>query len=280
MNSADYIAFQGLPAAHSEAACRLAYPDMQTLPLPSFEDVFDAVRNGQAGLGMVPIENSHTGRVAEIHSLLPQLDLYIIGEYIQSIEQHLLAPPVAEMNTLQHVYSHPQALLQCRQNLRQLKLQMHDYADTALAARDVAGWNDISKAALASELAAKEYNLKIVKKNMEDSPENKTLFVCLGREPIDPDPEAGRVITSIIFTTRHIPAALYKALGGFATNKINLLKLESYIPPHITRKAHFFATFLGHQKDRAVQMALEELAFFCVEVKILGSYLADPIRFK
>jgi prephenate dehydratase len=280
MDSNNFIAFQGIRAAHSEAACRKAYPDKQTLPLPSFEDVFDAVRNGQAALGMVPIENSQTGRVAEIHSLLPQLDLYIVGEYIQSIEHHLLVTPAATPETIQHVYSHPQAILQCRQNLRQLKLQMHDYADTALAAHDVAEWRDPTKAALASELAAQEYNLKIIKRNMEDSPDNKTLFVCLAAEPIDPDPAEGRVVTSVIFTTRHIPAALYKALGGFATNKINLLKLESYIPPHITRTAHFFVTFLGHQKERAVQLALEELAFFCVQVKILGSYLADPIRFK
>ncbi len=280
MNPANYIAFQGIRAAHSEAACRQAFPDKQTLPLPSFEDVFEAVRSGQADMGMVPIENSQTGRVAEIHSLLPKLDLYIIGEYIQSIEQHLLATPTAKLENIQHVYSHPQALLQCRQNLRQLKIQMHDYADTALAAHDVAEWMDVTKAALASELAAQEYNLKIIKRNMEDSPDNKTLFVCLGREPIDPDPTSGKVVTSVIFSTRHIPAALYKALGGFATNKINLLKLESYIPPHITRKAHFFVTFLGHQNDKSVQLALEELAFFCVEVKILGSYLADPIRFK
>ncbi len=280
MNPANYIAFQGIRAAHSEAACRQAYPDKQTMPLPSFEDVFEAVRSGQAAMGMVPIENSQTGRVAEIHSLLPQMDLYIIGEYIQAIEQHLLAIPASKLEDLRHVYSHPQALLQCRQTLRQLKIQMHDYADTALAAHDVAEWQDLSKAAVASELAAQEYNLKIIKRNMEDSPDNKTLFVCLGREPVDPDPASGKVVTSVIFSTRHIPAALYKALGGFATNKINLLKLESYIPPHITRKAHFFVTFQGHQKDKSVQLALEELAFFCVEVKILGSYLADSIRFK
>jgi len=280
MKTKNLIAFQGIRAAHSEAVCRRIYPHWLTLPLPSFEDVFAAVRGGQADLGMVPIENSQTGRVAEIHSLLPQMDLYIIGEYFQTIEQHLLAPHQATLHGIKHVYSHPQALLQCRQILRKLKVQTHDYVDTAQAAHDVASWQDPAKAALASELAAREYNLTIIKKNMEDSPENKTLFVCLSRKPIDPDPAKGTVVTSVIFSTRHIPAALYKALGGFATNKINLLKLESYIPPHVTRTAHFFITFEGHQKDKSIQLAMEELAFFCMEVKILGSYLADPIRFK
>jgi prephenate dehydratase len=276
----DTIAFQGIKGAHSDVACHQIYPDKESVAYPSFEEVFEAVKSGEVSMGLIPIENSQAGRVAEIHNLLPEMHLYIIHEYFHRVHHYLVAPNGANSKSIKHVYSHPQALLQCRKNIHKVHLIPHPYADTALAAQYVAQENDISKTAIASELAAKEFRLNILKKNFEDRNDNTTLFVTISRKAIDPDPDSGRVLTSLVFVSRNIPAALYKALGGFATNKINLLKLESYIPSKKKELAKFFVTMEGHPKERLVRLAMEELNFFCKGVTILGSYYADKSRFE
>lgn len=277
-SSANIIAFQGVPGANSDLACRQAYPYMQTLAVASFEDVFEAVEQGRAELGMIPIENSQAGRVAEIHALLQRTELSIVSEFFQRIEHQLLAPEGATMETIKTVYSHPQALMQCRNHLRGWKFATQSHSNTAIAAEDVSKWNDTSKAAIASALAGELYGLKTIAANIEDAPDNTTVFIAIAKEPIDP-PEEDRVITSLLFTARNIPAALYKALGGFATNGVNLLKLESYIPGGVSSTAQFFVSFEGSPKKRSVQLALEELGFFCRKVKLLGVYPAAPERF-
>jgi len=276
----ELIAFQGIPGAHSDVACHHIHADMESVPFLSFEEVFEAVQSRKVSLGLIPIENSQAGRVAEIHNLLPEMNLFIVQEYFHRVHHFLVAPASAETGRVKHVYSHPQALLQCRRNLHQMGLIPHPYADTALAAKDVAEWNDPQKAALASELAAATYGLKVIRGNFEDTNDNTTLFLTIAREAVTPDPSKGRVLTSLVFVARNIPAALYKSLGGFATNKINLLKLESYIPGKTRELAKFFVTFEGHPKDRPVKLALEELSFFCENVTLLGSYYADASRFE
>ncbi len=273
------IAFMGVEGANADLACRQKYPYMHTLPCPSFEDVFQVVADGQAQLGLIPIENSQAGRVAEIHQLLPKIDLHIVGEHFQRIEHHLLAVKGATLATVKEVYSHPQALMQCRNHLHEMKLITHTYSNTAAAAADIAKWNDTGKAAIASALAGELYGLQNLAPHIEDSKENVTVFVAIAREPIDPDPKTERVLTTLLFTIRNIPAALYKALGGFATNGINILKLESYIPGGVSASAQFFLTFEGHPADRMVQLTLEELGFFCKKTTILGVYPADPARY-
>jgi len=274
------IAFMGVEGANADLACRQTHPYMETLPCASFEDVFDAVEQGRASLGMIPIENSQAGRVAEIHSILPKSKLHIVGEYFQHIEHHLLAPKGATLETIQDVYSHPQALMQCKDHLRELKFTTHTYSNTAVAAADVAKWKDNSKAAIASKLAAELYGLQILKPNIEDSKDNHTVFVTISKQPADPDPKKEKVLTTLLFTIRNIPAALYKSLGGFATNGVNIIKLESYIPGGKRKDAaQFFLSFEGHPGERSVQLAMEELGFFTKSVRVLGVYPADPVRY-
>lgn len=274
------IAFMGVEGANADLACRQACPYMHTLGVPSFEDVFEVVATGKAALGMIPIENSQAGRVAEIHHLLPKTNLHIVGEYFQPIEHCLLAPKGATLETIKDVYSHPQGLLQCRDHLREMGLTAHTYSNTAAAAADVAKWNDPTKAAIASPLAGELYGLTTLREHMQDANNNVTVFIMIAREPVDPKPDAGRVLTTLLFAVRNLPAALYKSLGGFATNSVNILKLESYIPGGSARdSAQFFLTLEGHPSDRNVQLALEELGFFCKKVTVLGVYPADPQRF-
>jgi len=278
MKNNNTIAFQGLPGANSDLACRQAYPYMDTLAVPSFEDVFQAVEDGRALLGLIPIENSQAGRVAEIHNILPRTKLHIVGEYFQKIHYQLLAPETATLQTVKTVYSHPQGLMQCRENIRKLKLHPEPHSNTAAAAADVAKWNDPAKCALASSLAGELYGLKILKDGMEDSGDNTTVFITIAKEPADPDPAKGAVITTLLFGIRNIPAALYKSLGGFATNGVNMLKIESYIPGGVSSGAQFFMTFEGSPQQRNVQLALEELGFFSKKVQVLGVYYADKAR--
>lgn len=273
------IAFMGLEGANADLACRQACPYMHTLPCPSFEDVFEVVESGKAALGMIPIENSQAGRVAEIHQILPGSKLHIVGEYFQHIEHCLVAPKGATLDTVKHVYSHPQGLMQCRENIRGLGLVTHAYSNTAQAAADVAEWKDVTKAAIASPLAAQLYGLDILKAHMQDSDDNVTVFIMIAREPMSPDENESGMLTSILFTVRNIPSALYKVMGGFATNNINIVKLESYISGSKRDAAQFFVTFEGHPNQPTVQNALEELNFFCKQVRILGVYPADPERF-
>ena len=272
------VAYAGIPGANSDLACRSQHPYMESWGLPDFEDVFKAVASGEAKYGMVPIENSQAGRVAEIHNLLPSTNLHIVGEYFHKVEHCLFGIKGAKISDLKQVYSHTQALMQCRKTIRQLGIEPIMHPDTAMAGRDAAAWGDKSKGAICSELAGALYGLELLQKNIEDDSNNRTLFVTIAREPVDPDPEKEKVLTSIIFTVRSIPAALYKALGGFATNGVNLVKLESYIAAGSGGTAQFFITFEGHPRERPVQLALEELGFFSKKTQVLGIYPADPKR--
>jgi len=272
------IAFQGQPGAYSNLACRGAYPDMQTLPCESFEDMFAAVRDGKAALAMVPIENSVAGRVADIHHLMPESGLHIIAEKFQRVNHQLMAVRGTTLKDLKTVRSHVQALAQCRNTLRNMGLTPITRPDTAGSAAEIAELGDKSIGAIASSLAAEIYGLDILKGDMEDAQHNTTRFVVMAREPIDPDPAQGTVVTSFVFKVRSVPAALYKALGGFATNGINITKLESYILDGQFTNAQFYADIEGHPDQRPVKLALEELSFFSREVRILGVYPADPFR--
>ncbi len=279
LDPANTIAFQGVEGANADLACRQKYPYMQTLACPTFEDVFEAVAQDRAALGMIPIENSQAGRVAEIHNILPRTNLHIVGEHFQKIHHQLAAPKGATLQTVKHAYSHPQALMQCRKNLRDLKLESHPHSNTATAAADVAKWNDPAKAAICSPLAAKLYGLEVLKDNLQDADDNMTVFIAVSREPADVEPNEKHILTTLLFTIRNIPAALYKAMGGFATNNVNIVKLESYIPGGVSSQAQFFLSFEGHPGERRVQLALEELGFFTKKVQVLGVYPADTSRF-
>jgi prephenate dehydratase len=278
-NDNNIIAFQGVEGAHSDMACRTAYPYMETLACPTFDAAMKAVANGKATLCMIPIENSKAGRVAEVHNLLKDTQLFIVGETYQRIENHLIAGDGASLETIKQVYSHPQPLMQCKDSIAELGFEGMSEANTAVAAQKVAQWNDPAKAAIASKLAAEIYGLNIIKENMEDDDNNSTTFIVMAAEPIDPDPKDGKVVTSALFTARNIPAALYKSLGGFATNQVNLLKVESYIPAGSSEMAQFFISFEGHPQERNVQLAMEELGFFSRKVQVLGVYLADEKKF-
>lgn len=275
MAKKNIIAFQGTYGAHGDMACRKAYPYYETKAYPTFEDAMKAVEKGEAELCMIPIENSKAGRVAEIHNLLPDTKLYIVGEYFQRIHHNLVGIKGTKISDVKTVYSHPQALMQCREYINKKKFNREAATNTAIAAEEVAAWKDKSKAAISSELAAEINGLAIIDKHIEDADDNTTVFVAMAREPIDPDPKKGSVITSLLFTARNIPAALYKALGGFATNHVNLLKIESYIPAGKSKTAHFFVSFEGHPDEKNIQLAMEELGFFCKKVKVLGVYYAD-----
>ncbi|MBV8538831.1 MAG: prephenate dehydratase [Alphaproteobacteria bacterium] len=272
------IAFQGQPGAYSDLACRSAFPGWETVPCAGFEDAFTAVQRGKVELAMIPIENSVAGRVADVHHLMPHAGLHIVGEHFQRVEHSLLAPRGATLKTVKTVYSHVHALDQCRKAIKELGLKRVVAADTAGSAAEVAQAGDITRAAIASSLAGEIYGLKSLKKNIEDAEHNTTRFVILSRHAVDPDPADGPVVTSFVFRVRNVPAALYKAMGGFATNGVNMTKLESYMVGGRFEATLFYADVEGHPKDRPLELALEELRFFSHEVKILGVYHANPFR--
>lgn len=272
------ISYQGEPGANSEIAALEVFPDWQPLPCATFEDALAAISSGQAGLGMIPIENSIAGRVADIHHLLPESGLHIIGEHFLPIRFQLLAPKGATRETLTTVHSHVHALGQCRQIIRALGLKAVVAQDTAGAARMVAEWNDPTQAALAPQLAGDIYGLVNLGRDVEDESNNTTRFVLLAREARWAARDGGKVVTSFIFRVRNVPAALYKALGGFATNGLNLTKLESYMVGGRFLATQFYAEVDGHPDDRPLKLALEELAFFSRETRILGVYPAHPFR--
>ena len=274
---ANSIAFQGLPGAYSHLACRNAFPAMQPLPCSTFEDAFAAVREGRARYAMIPIDNSVAGRVADVHHLLPYSGLHIISEHFERINHHLLALPGASLETITQVESHVHALGQCRNLIRQLGLKVIVGADTAGAAADLARSGNTAKAAIASELAAEIYGLQSLKANIEDAEHNTTRFVVMARDAIEPNPNQS-CVTTFVFRVRNVPAALYKALGGFATNGVNITKLESYLVGGEFVAAQFYVDVEGHPTQRGLRLALEELEFFSHEVRILGVYPAHPFR--
>ncbi len=272
------IAFQGFPGAYSDMSCRAVYPGMETLPCTAFEDAFQAVETGSALLAMIPVDNTLAGRVADVHHLIPQGGLHIIGEHFQPIHHALLGVKGTKKEDLQHVHSHVHALPQCRKIIKKLALQSHVHVDTAGAASEVAERGDKAHGAIASRLAAEIYGLDVLEGDVQDADHNTTRFLVFSREqkipPFEPDKT---VLTSLIFLMRNIPAALYKALGGFATNGIGLAKLESYVDPTF-QVAQFYCEVEGHPDDPSFQLALEELSFFARDVRLLGTYPAHSFR--
>ena len=276
------ISFQGAFGANSDLACRAVFPDCETIPCFSFEDAFAAVRENRADLAMIPVENSVAGRVADVHHLLPEGGLHIIGEHYQPIQHHLLAIPGTKMSDIKRVESHVQALAQCRKYLREHNMQPVIHADTAGAAADIAKRGDKTVAAIASALARKIYGLESLATNIADRQEggglqNTTRFLILSRGAKDIAPDSA-CVTTLVFRVRSVPAALYKALGGFATNGVNITKLESYLVDGSFTAAQFYIDVEGHPQHPKLHLALEELSFFAHEVKILGTYPKHSFR--
>ncbi len=271
------ISFQGEPGANSHIACQEACPDHRPLPCPTFEDAFAAVEEGAAALAMIPIENSIAGRVADIHHLLPTSGLHIVGEHFLPIHFQLLAIPGVRIEEIRTVHSHIHALGQCRKIIRRLGAKAIVAGDTAGSAREVLEAGDRTRASLAPRLAAEVYGLATLAEDVEDEAHNTTRFVILSKEPA-PAPTTGAVVTSFIFRVRNIPAALYKALGGFATNGVNMTKLESYMVEGQFTATQFYAEVDGHPQDPGLARALDELGFFSREFRVLGTFPAHPFR--
>jgi prephenate dehydratase len=272
------IVFQGEPGANSHLAIREAYPDAEAVPCPTFEDAFAALTAGEANLGMIPVENSVAGRVADIHHLMPESGLHIVAEYFMPVRHQLLGLKGAALKDIKTVESHVHALGQCRKVIRKLGIKPIVAADTAGSAREIAEAGDKSRASIASRLAAEIYGLDILAEDIEDEAHNTTRFIVLSRESKWAKSGAGPVITTFLFRVRNVPAALYKALGGFATNGVNMTKLESYMIEGNFLATQFYADVEGHPEDRNVVFAFEELAFYSKEMKILGVYPAHPFR--
>ena len=273
------IAFQGEPGAYSHEACRNARPDMEALPCRTFEDAISAVATGEAELAMLPVENSTYGRVADIHSLLPQSGLHIIEEAFVRVHINLLALPGTKLAGVKSAMSHTVLLGQCRKFLEQHGIHRVTGADTAGSARQVALAGDPEMAALASELAGDIYGLDVLARHIEDQGNNTTRFLIMSRNADTSRRGDHGMITSFVFQVRNIPAALYKAMGGFATNGVNMTKLESYMVGGSFTATQFYADIEGHPDDPNVKLALDELDYFTDMLEILGVYPADPGRY-
>jgi prephenate dehydratase len=272
------ISFQGEPGANSHIACDEAFSNMTPMPCPTFEEAFAAVQDGTAELAMIPIENSIAGRVADIHHLLPTSGLHIIGEHFLPIHFQLMALPGVALSEIKDVYSHVHALGQCRRFLRRHGLKAHVTGDTAGSAREVSEWKIRSRASLAPKLAAGIYGLDILAEDVEDEHTNTTRFIILSRTPKPVTDRKQPLVTSFVFRVRNVPAALYKAMGGFATNGVNMTKLESYMVEGQFTATQFYAEVDGHPDDANLKLALEELAFFSKELRLIGTYAAHPYR--
>ncbi|MBP7001652.1 prephenate dehydratase [Amaricoccus sp.] len=270
------IAFQGNPGAYSHQACREAFPDRPALACATFEEAIAAVNDGRAGLAMLPIENSTYGRIADIHHLLPESGLHIIGEHFVRVHANLLVVPGVRLEEVRTVLSQPPLLGQVRGFVRRHGIATRAGADTAGSADVVAKAGDRSLAALASELAGEIYGLEVLARHIEDRADNTTRFLVMSPEP-RPAPVAG-ALTTFVFRVRNIPAALYKAMGGFATNGVNMTKLESYMIDGQFTATQFYADIEGHPDEPRVRRALEELDYFTTQVQVLGTYPAHPYR--
>jgi prephenate dehydratase len=271
------VAFQGEPGAYANLAALLAVPHAQAIPRPTFEDAIEAAKSGETDLVIIPVENSLIGRIADIHHLLPESGLHIVGEHFLPIRHQLLGLKQASLDDIKSVYSQAPALAQCRSLFRENKWAAHTWYDTAGAAKHVAELGDKSAAAIASSLAGQFYGLKILKAEVEDEHHNATRFLIMSREE-ERAPDVGKVVTSLVFQVKNIPAALYKAMGGFATNGVNMTKLESYQLGGSFNATQFYADIQGHPQQPHVARALEELAFHTANHKIMGVYPAHPFR--
>ncbi|MEM1430294.1 MAG: prephenate dehydratase [Pseudomonadota bacterium] len=272
------IAFQGEPGAYSHQACHDARPNHEALPCPTFEATIEAVRSGRADLAMLPVENTTYGRVADIHRLLPESGLHIIDEAFVRVHINLLAVPGAKLTDISEAWSHLVLLPQCERFLREHGISGRVSTDNARAARDVAARGDITQAALASELAGEIYGLNPLARHIEDEDNNTTRFLIMARQPDYSVRGKHGMMTTFVFRVRNIPAALYKAMGGFATNGVNMTKLESYMVDGSFSATQFYADIEGHPDDRNVRLALDELDYFCTKLELLGVYPADPKR--
>jgi len=271
------ISFQGIEGANSHLACKELFPKAKVIPCETFEEVFDSVRTNKSNIGLIPVENSVAGRVAEIHSLMHKTPLKIVGEYFMKVELHLLGVKKIKINQVKNVRSHIHALSQCRKFIKKNKIKMIVTPDTALAAKEVSEENNPTESAIASKLAGKIYNLKILKKNVEDSFQNITRFILLQKKQIKVNSSKGKILTSLIFAVNNVPAALHKALGCFAINNVNMTKLESYVNETF-KQAEFYVDIEGDTKDFNVASALKEIKEYTRFVRILGTYYADRFR--
>jgi prephenate dehydratase len=271
------IAFQGELGAYSHQACVETRPDYDPLPCPTFEDALEAVRSGEADLGMIAVENSTYGRVQDVYHLLPKAGLHIIDETFVRVHVNLLGLPGAKLSDITHAHGHPVILPQCGKFLRDHNIKGVSSSDNARAARDVAAGGDKTQAALASELAAKLYGLDVIAPHIEDHKLNTTRFLVMSRDP-DHSRRSDKMVTAFMFRVRNIPAALYKAMGGFATNGVNMTKLESYMIDGVFTATQFYADIEGHPDDANVKLAMDELGYFTEMVEILGVYPAHPRR--
>ena len=271
------VSFQGIEGANSHLASEKLFPKAKIIPCETFEEVFESVMTNKSDIGLIPVENSVAGRVAEIHSLMHKTPLKIVGEFFMKVELHLLGTEKININQIKNVRSHIHALSQCRKFIKKNKVKTIVSADTALAAKEISEKNNPTESAIATKLAAQIYNLKVLKKNVEDSLQNITRFILLQKKQIKINPSKGKVLTSLIFAVNNVPAALHKALGCFAINNVNMTKLESYVNETF-KQAEFYVDIEGDIKDFKVVSALEEIKEYTRFVRILGTYYADRFR--
>ena len=274
------FSFQGINGAYSELAGKNIFPEADSLACATFEEMFQTVREGKANVAIVPIENSQAGRVADTQRLIPDSDLKIVKEYFLEVKHNLLVVPGTKMSDIKRIYSHEQGIAQCRKKIIELNKEMIIVADTAGAAKKIAELNNKEDAAVASELASRIYNLEILEPNFQDAPTNVTRFLVMASKLNPLDPNDDNLITTLVFTVRSIPASLYKCLGGFASNGVNITKLESYVHPQGFDVAQFYIDFEGHPEQTSVKLALEEMKFFCKHMNILGVYKKSEFRKK
>jgi len=274
------FAFQGVNGAYSEQAGKNVFPNASSVPCSTFEEMFACVRDGQADIALVPIENSQAGRVADTQRLIPDSDLNIIGEYFLEVRHNLLAIPGAKISDIKRIHSHEQGIAQCRKKIIKLNKEMVIAADTAGSAKKISELNKKEDAAIASALAAEIYNLEILEENFQDAQYNVTRFLIMSKNKSSIESKESDLLTTLVFVVRSIPASLYKCLGGFASNGINITKLESYIHPQGFDVAQFYIDFEGHPDDKSVKLAFEEMKFFCKEIKVLGVYKKSEFRKK
>ena len=274
------FSFQGINGAYSELAGKNIFPEADSLACATFEEMFQTVREGKANVAIVPIENSQAGRVADTQRLIPDSDLKIVKEYFLEVKHNLLVVPGTKMSDIKRIYSHEQGIAQCRKKIIELNKEMIIVADTAGAAKKITELNSKEDAAVASELASRIYNLEILESNFQDSSTNVTRFLVMASKMNPQDHNDDNLITTLVFTVRSIPASLYKCLGGFASNGVNITKLESYVHPQGFDVAQFYIDFEGHPEQTSVKLALEEMKFFCKHMNILGVYKKSEFRKK
>ncbi len=280
MKKINSFSFQGVNGAYSEQAGKKLFPEANSIPCRTFEEMFEQVRVGKVDAAMVPIENSLAGRVADTQRLIPESNLKITSEYFLEVNHNLMAVKGSSLSSIKRIYSHEQGIAQCRNNIIKLKKEMVVGADTAGSAKMISELNNIEDAAIASELAARIYNLEILKTNFQDSVNNVTRFLVMQKNLKEINISSNNILTTLVFDVRSIPAALYKCLGGFASNGVNITKLESYVHPQGFDVAQFYIDFEGHPEDPSVKLALEEMQFFCKHLKIIGVYEKSNFRKK